>query len=649
MVELSMMSTTTQTRHANVVRNDSIELTISADGMDVTLEDRRRGKRWMLDPSTRLAASGIERYRFPAYAHGAAPTADGALGTLGPGRVTRLGETTLHCLHDTPAGTVSLRWDLLDDGVRVTCVNEGSHPASAVTLPGTFRPEADSGFLAAVPNCQGILHTGKGPAFYSPLFSFGHGSSCTMPMFGQIAGKAGLLTITLDEDDASLHWEKTTDGQIKLMWLQHPSLQQLRYDRQTLLKPVDGDVTSICKAYRRHIQSAGRFKSWDEKIAERPVLEKLFGSALVFIGYLHDDKLDYADSFRRLKAMGIDKAMVYPTYCNTTMSIEQGLGVRMIDIRQHQPVLDELGYLSGSFIYIMDGPAGDATDPNRDLMLDPNGKPMLAWKMKELEWYQFGTDARLAWARRMIDNDHAGLSMVHFDVATTRRLHEDYHPGHTCSAGDDRTNRQAMLKHATSKGLIVSSEGFWGRMTSEYDIGNTKYPFALGGEAYCVVPMTMLVYHDSAIHTWWEVDNYNNPHHQTQGGRGWRDQYAFGGGRPRQQAAMDALLGAPPDIFPFGLQYNFVPENNPQIYTYRFHLGKTSVQQAIAAAIPVMKLHERIGRLEMAEHHLHHPQGAVQQTVFADGTSVMVNFANVVMDAPGVGPMQPESWCVVSR
>ena len=71
------------------------------------------------------------------------------------------------------------------------------------------------------------------------------------------------------------------------------------------------------------------------------------------------------------------------------------------------------------------------------------------------------------------------------------------------------------------------------------------------------VPMTMLVYHDSCLHDWWEVHNYN-------GLPGWQvgaEGHGFGlvgNGLPLLKAAQDALYGCPPNVFPFGRQYGWV-------------------------------------------------------------------------------------------
>ena len=623
-----------------ILRNGQLQLNMLDNGTDVILEDLTRGVRWLLIESTRLASSGERRLDSGAWTAGKLSDCPGMAGRIGPGTARALDATTLECRHPGPGGSLTLRWILEPDRLRVQATAaEGIH---GLTLPGTWMPVSGEPWRAAVPLGQGVLHTGKGPAFYRPLQGHGHGFGCNMDMFGQLGPRGGLLVIAETESDAVLHWEKTEGGQVRLMWRQEPSFGQLAYTRETVIFAVPPDLTALCKQYRRYEIEHGRFKTWDQKIAERPALERLFGAAIVFIGYHQDDQLDYAASLRRLRAMGIDRALVYPVFTRSTMG-EIAPGMRWVDIRAQVPLLHELGYTAGSFIYITDG---SQDEPPQNLLHDANGKPIVAWQIHDMKWYAFSCARRFEWARQMLDQEHAGLDAIHYDVLCCGGVRENYNPAHRNDTRADIANRREMLDYAAAKGLIVSSEGFWGRMTPSYDLGSCKFAHVLGGEEYCVVPMTMLVYHDCAWHTWWEVDNYNNYEHRSQFARGQTQRLPWGGGHARLQAAIDACLGTPPDIFPFGLQYGFVPHSQPQTYSYRFRLEDVLVQEAIEYAKPVMALNRRVGKLELVEHKLHRLDGAVQESVFADGTRVVANFANVPLEAPEVGLLEPESWVV---
>lgn len=635
-----------------VLKNDALQVTMADDGTQVVLDDRLRGQRWRLDPATRLVSRGVGKHDHAPFA--AEATAAGEkVCTIGPGQARMLNATSIQTEHRTPAGGVTLRWMLERDRIRVLADADDAAGAAdaagvdSLALPGTFRPIAapDAGpagsFLAAVPFAQGVLHTGKGPAFYRAMNMHGHGG-CNMDMFGQIAPRGGLLVINETDADSYCHWEKTAAGDVRLMWLMRPRYARLAYTREVVIFATPPGVTPICKLYRRYEIAKGRFKSWDEKIAERPNVAKLFGSAIVFIGYHHDDTLDYADSFRRLKAMGIDKAFVYPVYTASTLNMDAA-GLRWIDERKHLGLLHELGYAAASFIYIMDGPRDERT-AGRDFFFDDQGKPVLAWQIDDAKWFAYSAGRRFEAARELLDTQHAGLDGMHYDVLCCAGLREDHHPAHLDDCRADAANRVEMLKYAGAKNLIVSSEGFWGRMTPHYDLGSCKFAHVLGGDEYCCVPMTMLVYHDSAYHTWWEVDNYNNFEHRTQWARGHSWHFPWGGGGGRVQAAIDAILGVPPDIFPFGKQYNYVPHSHPKMYTYTMRLDDALVREAIEYAKPVMALNRRVGKLEMADFKMHRPDGAVQESVFADGTRVLANFANAALEAPGAGLLPPESW-----
>jgi hypothetical protein len=507
-------------------------------------------------------------------------------------------------------------------------------------LPGVFRPEGCGSFLTAIPNGQGFLHTGKGPAFYRPLWGAESGGF-SMAMFGQITEKSALLTITETDADAVLHWEKTSGGEIRVMWRQEPSLGKLSYRREVVLFPCDANLTSLCKLYRRYEIEKGRFKTWEEKISRRPKLAELFGSAMIFTGYNMDTELNYETAFRKLKAAGIDKAYVYPVYFtqNLTAEANKKLTVPWADYRNIVGTLKELGYMAGAFIYIMDSPTND----KKDLRFDSNKQPIVHWEMEGIKWCSLSNQKRIEINRSIVDAELKKLDGVHYDTLTGMPLKEDYNPEHIGDGAAERAARKEILDYAVEKGLIVSSEGFYGRMTGSYDLCNTKYSNMLGGDEYCIVPMTMLVYHDCAYHTWWEVDNYNNPEHLSQYGRGYWQRFPWGGGTPARQAAVDALMGTPPDIFPFGMQWNFIPHSK-NLYYYKPVLEDSLVQEAIAHAKPVMALNKRIGKLEMIEHRLHRPDGAIQETVFADGTRVVANFANVQLESPGIGVLEPQSW-----
>ena len=154
----------------------------------------------------------------------------------------------------------------------------------------------------------------------------------------------------------------------------------------------------------------------------------------------------------------------------------------------------------------------------------------------------------------------------------------------------------------------------------------------------------MLVFHDSMIHTWWEVHGYNDSHF----GRTVGNRFQYGGGRAKLMAAMDALYGGMPFVFPFGAQYGWKNQRSKETYLYRMRLEDPETQYALKLAKPVAKLHQEIGMLEMTDFEFISADGYVQKTCYEDGTEVYANFGpGNSQQIDGIGELAPESWVVV--
>ena len=91
-------------------------------------------------------------------------------------------------------------------------------------------------------------------------------------------------------------------------------------------------------------------------------------------------------------------------------------------------------------------------------------------------------------------------------------------------------------------------------------------------------------------------------------------------------------------------QYGW-PGRDHETYLYRYRFEDPVVQHALQQALPVARLHRRIGKADLAAFRMLSDDGYVQQTEFSDGTSVVANFANELRDAgTGIGPIQPLTW-----
>jgi hypothetical protein len=285
------------------------------------------------------------------------------------------------------------------------------------------------------------------------------------------------------------------------------------------------------------------------------------------------------------------------------------------------------------------------------------GEVMPHWAIEDQQWYNVCYSFLTDHQEEALDDVVADLTWDHFDVLACVRSMPCYaldHPGHagrpmTRAEDKDWVRRTFLADQA--RGLVVSSENFNDDYSLEYDLGSVKAWPQYGPWPFWPVPLTMLVYHDSIIHSWWEVHNYNNPYF---GRTRASPRFEYGGGRPRLMAALDALMGCPPDVFPFGAQYGWTGRGN-ETMLFQYRLEDPEVQLALRAALPVTRLHRRIGKQEMVHFKILSDDGYVQESAFSDGTRVVANFSRDVVGGragighaaiEGVDSLMPESWVV---
>jgi hypothetical protein len=291
------------------------------------------------------------------------------------------------------------------------------------------------------------------------------------------------------------------------------------------------------------------------------------------------------------------------------------------------------------------------------LRKDLFGNPSKHWAIDDQQWYHvcysFLEDNQRSALERLIPD----TTWDHFDVLACMpgiecyALDHSHHSGRPLNRSESKEWVRRAFRLDQQAGRIVSSENFNDAFALEYDLGSVKAWPQYGNWPYWPVPLTSLVYHDSLIHSWWEVHNYNNAWFGRTAGPSF---FEYGGGRPRLQAALDALLGCPPDVFPFGAQYGYTGRGK-ETFLFKYRFEDPEVQAALREALPVARLHRQIGKLEMVHFRFLSEDGYVQETAFSDGTRVVANFSrDMAGNAPGIDPsmlkgvgwLGPESWKV---
>jgi hypothetical protein len=284
------------------------------------------------------------------------------------------------------------------------------------------------------------------------------------------------------------------------------------------------------------------------------------------------------------------------------------------------------------------------------------GNTIPGWAIDDQQWYEVCHSHIEAYQQHALQGAIADMTWDHFDVLACAPPMECYaldhskHRGRPLSRSEDREGVRRVFRADQAAGRMVSSENFNDGYSLELDLGSVKAWPLYGPWPFWPVPLTMLVYHDSLIHSWWEVHNYNNPWH---GRTSMLDgRFEYGGGRPKLMAALDALIGCPPDVFPFGAQYGYTGRGK-ETFLYKVRFEDPEVQIALREALPVARLHRRIGKQEMVHFRILSENGYVQETAFADGTHIIANFSHdhvgemQVIDRKaiaGAETLGPESW-----
>ncbi len=623
-----------------LIKNKNLTLLCHSTGAGLTLIDERRRTRWRLDESTLVFSGASDFAQRELLTSGGAEIESPTILAL----TYRAGDTVL-----------TVRYHLHTDHVEVRLLAPVARSIHNVALPGSFAPEGER-LKLLLPIMQGMLWDGRGPAC-DLLRGEGSHTGFSMAFLGYLAESGGLLAIAETRDDCRWWFGKDDAGRFWATNVQIDSLGALGYERVVRLYFTDADIVAVAKRYRAYAQEMGRFVGWEEKLGRRPALERLFGALMCFIGYCQDDDLDYVAAFCRLRDYGFDRALVYPVRFNVYdphihMGGQPPINLCAADVA----AIKALGYDVAPWSWLNEALDDETKQTRAMFRRTPAGDIMPHWGIEEQQWYHVCSSFVEDYQRRTHETTIADMTWDHFDVLACVPPQECYaldHPGHLgqpLSRAAERAWIRRVFLADQARGWPASSENFNDAYSAEYDLGSVKAWPQYGPWPFWPVPLTMLVYHDSLIHSWWEVHNYNSPWFgRTRSVGPW---FEYGGGRPRLMAALDALMGCPPDVFPFGAQYGWTGRGRDTfIYKYRF--DDPEVQLALREALPVARLHRRIGRQEMVHFKILSEDGYVQESAFADGTRVVANFSqDVVGGACGIGhvvlegvdSLLPESW-----
>jgi hypothetical protein len=617
------------------ISNPLLELSVGEGGGSILLVDKARGMEWRLDPASRV-------FRMRGAEGGV-----GEPGLLPEGRVEKM-TGAFRVTHLLAEGEVHFLWTLATDHVRVGLEVRGDVVAE-VALPGSFSVEGEH-LRMLIPSYQGILFRGSGETWEENRVGGAHGN-LSLSMAAMVGDRGALLVTQENETDWACRFGEG-GGALSFAFHQRRCAVDGWYRREVRLYPVAPDIAAIAKRYRARLKERGEFVSWEEKIARKPILENLFGALHAFLGYNKTSEVDYAGSARKLHEMGFERVLYCPVrMAHWSLDFKMGGDTPIWFTDEEVARIKTVpGALVAPWGWFVEGLDDGSERMARIFRRNAQGGTYNLWRIENQQWKEVCLPYQVEEVRRRFGGDLRAMDWIHYDVSATRLgrpvcFSHDHalHGGRAMGMRADVEWTRRLLGPETNGNRIVSSEGFQDRYATVYDIGSTKVHPAWGHATAWPVPLTMLVLHDSMVHQWWEMDTYNAVPGHSLPLKGSRFGHTGSGGAAAK-AAMDALYGSPPQVFPFGRQYGWVDLGSRRSFSYTIQLADREVQRALEAALPMTRLHAKVGKQEMVSFEFLSEDGALQASAFADGTRVVANFSNLPREAAGVGQVPPESW-----
>ena len=572
--------------------NPLLDVRLAAGNGTLTVTDRRAGRTWHQEP---FGAGLIVRAARSLGARSARLMLWDAANDLSL-------QATLTLAPAAPELTVTLSNP--EDGVVQEPV---AFPPPFVTGPGT---------ALVVPLNEGILYPvddATVPPISLVTYS-GHG--LCMPWVGVTDTKtgAGVLAILRTPDDAHVEINRHLGGNLFVQPAWEATRGRFGHARSLLyiFLPTGGYVAQA-KRYRAYAQATGLFKTLAQKRRENPNVDKLVGAVNVW--NWDEDK---AALCREMKALGMDRVLW-----------SSGGSPKEV------AAINALGYLTSRYDIFQDVYPPDAPKwLNRagwpqDLVWLPSGDWMKGWAdiQKKPDGTQvvsqggvINSERGLERARQTVPADlqTTPYGCRFLDTTTASPWREDYNPAHPLTRSQDRHYKMALLDFCSGQEkLVVGTETgidpsvpfvdyYEGMMSlapyrlpdSGYNMMAYKTPtpdflkYQVG--PFYRIPLWELVYHDCVVADWYWGDSTNKEP------EAWdkRDQF-------------NSLYATPP-LFLFD---KAVWEKN------KAHFART-----YQTVCPLVR---RLGYDEMRTHKFLTPDHTVQQTRWASGTVVTVNFGDM--------------------
>lgn len=493
-------------------------------------------------------------------------------------------------------------------------------PAPFVTGEGTY---------LVVPMNEGISYPVDDESI-EPMRLVGYGGhGICMSFWGVTDGRKGQMAILETPDDAAIQIGRA-DGNLYIRPEWESQKGRFGYTRRIRYIFLEhGGYVAMCKRYRAYAQKTGLLKTLAQKRDTNRNVDMLAGAVNVWC-WEKDPLLVVAD----MKEAGIDRILwSNQAKPEDIAAMNRGGGVLTSRYDIYQDVMDPATFKELAWIH-PDWPQ-DAWP--KDIILDEAGNWIKGWEVegKDQKMHPCGVtcDRRaIAYAKKRIPaelKDHAYRSRF-IDTATAANWRECYSPDHPMTRTESRFWRMELLRYVSQENkLVTGSETghdaavpylhyFEGMMSlGPYrcpDAGRNMQKlleevpaevkkFQVGWQYR--LPLWELVYHDCVVSYWYWGD-YSNKAPAI-----WDERDLF-----------NALYGTPA-MFMFDWKH------------WREH--RSRFVQSYRNACTVAKT---TTYAEMTDHRFLTADRSVQQSVFANGVGVIVNFGVEAYKTPN-GPVVP--------
>lgn len=582
--------------------NRAIEVTFHPADGTITLRDLRCGQLWSQRPEKRC------------YVLDAKATPRGIEATL-----------------LEPAGVLEMALTLQLDGEKPELLVElsGKGPMSTVRYPHPVVSPAESWLI--MPVNEGIAYPVDDQSLRPMHYYLYGGHGLCMAWYGVTTLERGLMTLVETPDDAAVNVPRR-EGRLQLAPQWEPQRGAFGYARRLRYVAFDrGGYVAMAKRHREHAQAVGLFKTLAEKGQENPNVDRLVGAVNVWAFGMEGVKL-----CREMQSLGIQRILWSAGGKAPQLEKLNALdGVLTSRYDIYQDCMDPANFPK------LRGLHGDWTSAGwpKDVMIDAQGNWIRGWRVDGKlgePYYCAVLCDRVApdYARRRIADElkTKPYRCRFIDTTTASPWRECYAPDHPLTRTESKRWKMELLDvvsrefklvtgcetgHEASVPYLHYFEGMLslgpyriqdsGRRTSDVvdDVPEQVAKFQTGH--YYRLPLWELVYHDCTVAQWYWGD-YNNKLPKV-----WD-----------RRDLWNALYGTPP-------MFLFVRET--------WEKNRDRFAKSYQTATPVARA---TGYSEMLSHAWLNADHSVQQTRFAHGVVVTVNFGDQayrMVDGTSLAPM----------